>query len=53
LSGFHVDGPVHHYTFGGHHLHETTAWKGMATSPACTALPRRGAFTLFGPVAGE
>jgi hypothetical protein len=53
LSGLHVNGPVHHYTFEGKRLHETTAWKGSATSPACTKLPRGGGFTLFGPVAGE
>jgi hypothetical protein len=32
---------------------QTTAWKGTATSPACTKLPRGGGFTLFGPIAGE
>jgi hypothetical protein len=53
ISGHHVNGPVHHYTFEGRHLQQTTAWKGTATSPACTKLPRGGAFTLFGPVAGE
>jgi hypothetical protein len=53
ISGQHVNGPVHHYTFEGKHLHETTAWKGAATSPACTKLPRGGGFTLFGPVPGE
>jgi hypothetical protein len=53
LSGHHVKGPVHHYTYEGKHLQETTAWKGTATSPACTQLPRAGGFTLFGPVPGE
>ena len=53
LSGHHVNGPVRHYTFEGEHLQETTAWKGTATSPACTKLPRGGGFTLFGPVPGE
>lgn len=53
LSGHHVTGPVHRYTFEGQRLQATTAWKGTATSPACTKLPRRGGFTLFGPVPGE
>jgi hypothetical protein len=53
ISGRHVNGPVHHYSFEGKRLKETTAWKGTATSPACTKLPRSGAFTLFGPVPGE
>jgi hypothetical protein len=53
LSGAHVNGPVHHYSFEGKRLQETTAWKGSATSPACTKLPRNGGFTLFGPVPGE
>lgn len=53
LSGDHVNGPVHHYSFEGKRLQETTAWKGTATSPACTKLPRNGGFTLFGPVPGE
>jgi hypothetical protein len=53
LSGYHVNGPVHHYTFEGKRLQQTTAWKGTATSPACTQLPRGGGFTLFGPVPGE
>jgi hypothetical protein len=53
LSGHHVNGPVHHYTFEGKRLQQTTAWKGAATSPACTKLPRGGGFTLFGPVPGE
>ena len=53
LIGHHVNGPVHHYTFEGKRLQQTTAWKGTATSPACTKLPRAGGFTLFGPVPGE
>jgi hypothetical protein len=53
LSASHVTGPVHHYTFEGNRLQLTTAWKGTATSPACTKLPRNGGFTLFGPVPGE
>jgi hypothetical protein len=53
ISATHVTGPVHYYSFGGHRLHQTTAFKGTATSPACTKLPRGGKFTLFGPVAGE
>jgi hypothetical protein len=53
LTAAHVNGPVHHYSFEGKRLQETTAWKGSATSPACTKLPRNGGFTLFGPVAGE
>jgi hypothetical protein len=53
LSANHVDGPVRRYTFEGKHLQQTTAWKGSATSPACTKLPRGGGFTLFGPVPGE
>ncbi len=53
LSGDHVNGPVHHYTFEGKRLQMTTAWKGTATSPACSKLPRGGGFTLFGPVPGE
>ena len=53
LSGRHVNGPVHHYTFEGKHLQQTTAWKGTATGPACTKLPRGGGFTVFGPVPGE
>lgn len=35
------------------HLQETTAFKGTASSPACTKLPRGGKFTLFGPASGE
>jgi hypothetical protein len=53
IKGTHVNGPVHYYTFENRRLHETTAFKGTASSPACSSLPRRGAFTLFGPVAGE
>jgi hypothetical protein len=53
IRGHHVNGPVHHYTFEGRHLTQTTAFEGNAASPACTALPRGGAFTLFGPVPGE
>ena len=53
ITAYHVNGPVHHYTYQGQPLHQTTAWKGTATSPACTKLPRHGAFTLFGPIAGE
>jgi hypothetical protein len=53
INGHHVNGPVRHYTFEGKRLHQTTAWKGTATSPACTKLPRGGGFTLFGPIAGE
>ena len=52
ISGYHVNGPVHHYTFEGRHLQETTAFKGTAGSPACapTSATR---FMLFGPVPGE
>jgi hypothetical protein len=53
ISGYHVNGPVHHYTFEGRHLKMTTAFKGTAASPACIKLPRGGKFTLFGPVPGE
>jgi hypothetical protein len=53
ISGHHVNGPVHHYTFEGNHLKQTTAFKGSASSPACKKLPRGGQFTLFGPVSGE
>ena len=53
ITAHHVNGPVRHYTYQGQHLQETTAWKGTATSPACTNLPRHDAFTLFGPIAGE
>jgi hypothetical protein len=53
ISAHHVNGPVHHYVFEGRHLSMPTAWKGKASSPACTALARHGAFTLFGPVPGE
>jgi hypothetical protein len=52
ISGYHVNGPVHHYTFEGRHLQETTAFKGTASSPAC-APPSAVKFTLFGPVPGE
>jgi hypothetical protein len=52
ISGYHVNGPVHHYTFEGRHLQETTAFKGTASSPAC-ASPSVLKFTLFGPVPGE
>lgn len=52
ISGYHVNGPVHHYTFEGRHLQETTAFKGTASSPAC-APPSATRFTLFGPVPGE
>jgi hypothetical protein len=45
----HVPGPVHHYTFEGRHLQQTTAWKGTVSSPACTTLPVAGKVTLFGP----
>jgi hypothetical protein len=52
ISGYHVNGPVHHYTFEGRHLKETTAFKGTASSPVCApkSVPK---FTLFGPVPGE
>lgn len=52
ISGTHVNGPVHHYTFEGRHLQQTTAFKGTVSSPACAS---SGAmkFTLFGPVPGE
>lgn len=53
IKGSHVNGPVHFYTFENRRLHQTTAFKGTASSPACSSLPRRGAFTLFGPIAGE
>jgi len=53
ISGSHVNGPVHHYTYQGQHLVETTAWKGTASSPACATPPHGDAFTLFGPVPGE
>ena len=52
ISGYHVNGPVRHYTFEGRHLQETTAFKGTASSPAC-APPSVLKFTLFGPVPGE
>lgn len=52
ISGYHVNGPVRHYTFEGRHLQETTAFKGTASSPACasSSAPK---FKLFGPVPGE
>jgi hypothetical protein len=53
IHATHVNGPVHHYVFEGHHLQETTAFKGSASSPACASLPLHGKFTLFGPVPGE
>ncbi|MGA9286198.1 MAG: hypothetical protein WBV85_12240 [Solirubrobacteraceae bacterium] len=52
ISGYHVNGPVRHYTFEGRHLKETTAFKGTAGSPAC-APSSALKFTLFGPVPGE
>jgi hypothetical protein len=52
ISGDHVNGPVRHYTFEGRHLKETTAFKGTASSPACST-PGSVKFTLFGPVPGE
>ena len=52
ISGYHVNGPVRHYTFEGRHLQETTAFKGTAGSPVC-APPSVLKFTLFGPVPGE
>jgi hypothetical protein len=52
ISGYHVNGPVHHYVFEGRHLQQTTAFKGTASSPAC-AVPGAMKFTLFGPVPGE
>lgn len=52
ISAYHVNGPVHHYVFEGRHLQETTAFKGTASSPACS--PSSSVmFTLFGPVPGE
>jgi hypothetical protein len=53
IKGYHVNGPVHYYTFENRRLHETTAFKGTTSSPGCASLPRKGAFTLFGPVPGE
>jgi hypothetical protein len=52
ISGYHVNGPVRHYTFEGRHLQQTTAFKGTASSPACapSSVPK---FTLFGPIPGE
>jgi hypothetical protein len=52
ISGYHVNGPVHRYTFEGRHLKATTAFKGTASSPAC-ASSSATRFTLFGPVPGE
>lgn len=52
ISGYHVGGPVRHYTFEGRHLQQTTAFKGTASSPAC-APPSASTFTLFGPIPGE
>ncbi len=53
IRAHHVNGPVHHYMFEGHHLTQMTAWKGTVSSPACASLPKGGAFTLFGPIPGE
>jgi hypothetical protein len=53
IQAHHVPGPVHHYTFEGRHLQQTTAWKGTVGSPACKTVPAGGTFTLFGPIAGE
>jgi len=52
ISGYHVNGPVRHYTFEGRRLQQTTAFKGTASSPACapSSAPK---FTLFGPIPGE
>jgi hypothetical protein len=52
IDGYHVDGPIRHYTFEGRHLQQTTAFKGTTSSPACapSSLPK---FTLFGPIPGE
>jgi hypothetical protein len=52
ISGYHVNGPVRHYTFEGRQLQQTTAFKGTAGSPAC-APPSVLKFTLFGPIPGE
>lgn len=52
ISGYHVNGPVHHYVFEGRHLQQTTAFKGTVSSPACKS-PGTVRFTLFGPIAGE
>lgn len=49
MSGYHVNGPVRHYTFEGR---QTTAFKGTASSPACVP-PSALKFTLFGPIPGE
>jgi hypothetical protein len=53
IKAHHVPGPVHHYTFEGRHLQQTTAWKGTVASPACKTVPAGGTLTLFGPIAGE
>jgi hypothetical protein len=52
ISGYHVNGPVRHYTFEGRRLQQTTAFKGTASSPAC-APASATKFTLFGPIPGE
>lgn len=52
ISGYHVNGPVRHYTFEGRRQQQTTAFKGTASSPAC-APSSTTKFTLFGPVPGE
>lgn len=52
ISGYHVNGPVRHYTFEGRRLQQTTAFKGTVSSPAC-APSSASRFTLFGPVPGE
>lgn len=52
ISGYHVNGPVRHYTFEGRRQQQTTAFKGTASSPAC-APSSATKFTLFGPIPGE
>jgi hypothetical protein len=52
ISAYHVNGPVRHYTFEGRHLQQSTAFKGTASSPACSS-PGGMKLTLFGPVPGE
>jgi hypothetical protein len=52
ISGYHVNGPVRHYTFQGRRLQQTTAFKGTASSPACKPSSVLK-FTLFGPIPGE
>jgi hypothetical protein len=52
ISGYHVNGPVRHYTFEGRRQQQTTAFKGTAGSPACTPSSALK-FTLFGPIPGE